>query len=67
MDQPNPEKEPQSKTESRPEASETRPEAKIEASAEQYTQGAQMLEEPKSGSFVSALQAFVAWVKSLTE
>jgi hypothetical protein len=28
-------------------------------------QGASLLEEPKNGSFVSALQLFAAWVKSV--
>jgi hypothetical protein len=67
MDQSNPEIEPQSQTESRPETVEARPEVKAEASAEQYTQGAEMLEEPANGSFISTLQLFVAWVKSLTK
>lgn len=30
-----------------------------------FIRGAEMLEEPQDGSFVSGLQAFVAWVKSL--
>ncbi len=49
------------------EAVEIRPEAKVEATEQNYIQGAEMLEEPQSGSFVSALQAFVAWVKSMVK
>ena len=47
------------------EAPEQRIEVKPEANEQIYTQGAEMLEEPKSGSFVSALQVFVAWVKTI--
>ncbi|OGE81370.1 MAG: hypothetical protein A3H72_03760 [Candidatus Doudnabacteria bacterium RIFCSPLOWO2_02_FULL_48_8] len=38
---------------------------KPEAGFEDAIQGAELLEEPKGGSFISALQVFVAWVNNL--
>ena len=67
MNQSNPESDPPSNLESRPEVAEARAETKVEVSPEQYTKGAEMLEEPANGSFISTLQLFVAWVKSLTD
>lgn len=46
------------------ESRETKAEAK-EDSYEDAIKGAEILEEPKDGSFVHALQVFVAWVQSL--
>ena len=47
------------------EAQEQRVETKPEMAEQNLIQGAEMLEEPKNGSFVSALQMFADWVKNL--
>ncbi|OGE87677.1 MAG: hypothetical protein A3J07_03105 [Candidatus Doudnabacteria bacterium RIFCSPLOWO2_02_FULL_49_13] len=44
---------------------ERQPEVKVEAVDQNYLQGAEILEEPQSGSFISTLQVFAAWVKNL--
>lgn len=43
-----------------------RPETAAEAAEQNFIRGAEMLEEPQNGSFVSTLQSFIAWVKHLT-
>ena len=51
-------------------SAESQPEAAKEQGIETESNailGAQLLEEPQSGSFASALQALVAWVKNLTQ
>jgi|GEM_PF-3948030 hypothetical protein len=40
-------------------------ESKAEDREADLTEAAQMLEEPKDGSFLTGLAAFVAWAKSL--
>ncbi len=66
MDQLNPEK---FEVRHNPEASAEAPERKRELSNEQREQmdyqAAGLLEEPKNGSFLAALQLFAAWVKSV--
>ncbi len=47
-----------------PEQAEQKREVSAEMREAQDYQAAGILEEPKSGSFVSTLQMFVAWVKS---
>lgn len=53
------------KFEARQETREARPEQSQEAKEALDYQGAELLEEPQGGSFVSAMQAFVAWVNNL--
>lgn len=51
--------------ESRTEAVEKQPEQSQEAKEALDYQGASLLEEPQNGSFISAMQTFIAWVKSI--
>lgn len=54
-------------TETRPEQRESQtPESRAEVKEERQIQGAELLENPPDGSFMHGLQAFIAWVKSLT-
>lgn len=61
-------------TDETPETIESRPEQveqaeavtlEYSASEEEIRSGAAILEEPKNGSFISALQLFVTWVNNL--
>jgi len=53
------------KLELKQEVRESRPEQSVEAKEALDYQGAELLEEPKSGSFITAMQAFVTWVNNL--
>lgn len=65
MDQLNPEKFEARNPESTVENPERKGEVGREKREQMDYQAASLLEEPKNGSFLSALQLFAAWVKSI--